>query len=139
MHSSQSSLLSRALQSLDTVCVDYHNYGKNKELPYNFETLGRITIAKRALAEILGLNLKNFKLPGEDPSDYETHLDMFIFTNPSTSQMLTPEERRFIFKNVLQVLDKVSGVQDADDSCLRCAPGDTVKYTIHMKEHAFFK
>lgn len=119
MSPNETSTLLSALNTLGGTQIDYHNYGKDSL--YNFEVIGKVVVAKRVLAEILGLDINQYLLPGESEfEDGDDKQDWQRFTSPSSSLELTLKEKTFLQKTLMPMLDKVSGVYDSDDACLRC-------------------
>lgn len=120
-------ILSRALYSLNCSAIDYYNYHNNeKKQHYNFEVIGQIIFAKRFLAEMLdiGKELNNYLLPGEPQIDFkngDNPEDWYNFCQKSVSSELTKKEKEILINDVLSLLSNVSGINDGDDACLRCA------------------
>lgn len=120
-------VLSEALHSLNCSAIDYYNYHHSgKQNHYNFEVIGKVIFAKRFLAEMLdvGKDLNNYLLPGESQIDFEdgdNPEDWYNFCHKSISSELTEKEKTILINDVLSLLSGVSGINDGDDACLRCA------------------
>jgi hypothetical protein len=123
MSPKEKEVLISALNSLNNTFIDYYN--TNSPERYDFNSLGKVIIAKRYLAEFLDLQeeLNNYLLPGEsqiDIAEGDDPRDWYNFTNYSQSENLTEKEKEFLVKQVLPLLDGLSGVYDGDNAVIRC-------------------
>lgn len=121
-------ILTRALSTLDNIQVDLHVYSHastthrvRRDSLYDYEVLGRLMLGRRMLSELLGQQRK-YLLPGEyvDEEDFDDEVLEYVpFPRSKDDEPLTDNERRWMSKVLLVVLDGIAGVTDTDDACRR--------------------
>lgn len=124
LSTSQKSVLKKALESLSHVQLDYYTYGNNRVEVYDYASIGKMVLAQRALAELLGEDINQYLLPGESPMDIEDGddpNDWQRFISSTETSELTPKEKKFILNTILPMLKNLGGIHDSDDASLRCA------------------
>lgn len=123
MSLSEKEVLEKALSSLDGVNIDiYTHYHSGAKERYDFTAIGKMMVVKRMLAEMLSKDLNDYLMPGEsEATDDEEMKDLFRFYNPMKNDNLEKKDKLFLLNTVLPMLDKLGGINDSDDACLRCA------------------
>lgn len=113
MNDKQKEVLTSAYNSFD-IQLGYMDY----------EFIGRIIVLRRILAELLGLDLSTHIMPGEYIDEDEKNQEYIYIDEKKLSlkgeQLLTKSEQ-LILNSVLEISYGISGVQDSDDACMRCA------------------
>ena len=120
---SERTTLLKALDTLDGIRHDLHNYNKDSKHSHNFTSLGSWLAARRMLAELLNLDINDYLLPGECNIDYlEDDVDEYrVFTAPSdNTSPLSEKEKKFVLGTILPAIDNIMGLYDSDDACVRC-------------------
>jgi hypothetical protein len=115
-------VLASALNTLSSSFIDYYNYNKEIKERFNFDKMGRAIMAKRMMAELLdvGFGINQYLLPGESPCEEDDNpKDWYNFAKPSTSEKLTEKEKEYLKNTLLPIMNKLSGLNDSDDACLR--------------------
>jgi hypothetical protein len=141
-------VLNQALDSLNNSFIDYYNSGEKRENgPFDYESIGKVIVARRFLAELLGIteNFNFYLLPGESEvilEEGDNTEDWYNFTNKSTSENLTDQEKKTILEQILIPLDSVSGINDGDNACIRCARrmiAETIRFEPISKYRLMFE
>jgi hypothetical protein len=106
-------ILKSSLETLQTIEVMYDDY----------ESIGRLMVARRYLAELLNENLQDYALPGEStlPEDKDDIACHFIDTSFNHHTDKYTQSQIMIVKNLMMIIRKIGGMSDSDDACLRCA------------------
>lgn len=105
-------ILNSSLETLQTIEVMYDDY----------ESIGRLIVARRYLAELLDKNLQDYVLPGESnlPEDKDDIFCHFIDTAFNAQTDEYTQAQMMIVKNLIAIIRKIGGMSDSDDACLRC-------------------
>lgn len=125
MTNDERKVLLNTLESLDVTVVDTHVYshtaGGTVDL-YNYRAIGKMVVAKRMIAELLGIPHK-YLMSGENWDEEEIELDATCrFATPSVpGEPLTRQEKQWLIDTVLVVLNGIGGLNDGDEACLRVA------------------
>lgn len=116
-------ILTSALSSLSSIEPDLHVYkASDRKEPYDYDTLGRVIMGKRLLAELLGVP-QHHMLPGEYYDEESSLDDLSRFAPACRSedgQPLNSKEKAWLQRVVLSTLSHIGGLSDADDGSLRC-------------------
>jgi hypothetical protein len=130
MTENELTLFNRLLNTLDGVVINYYTnftIGKNNSERYDYAQIGKMVFAKRVIAELIGADINKYLFPGEsvfnEEKDDEDDIEdwLHFFKKNQKDLPLTVDVKKFLKKELLTVLSNLSGLNDSDDACLRCA------------------